>query len=573
MASFDLVIKDGLVFDGRRSPRFRGDIGIADGVITAIGSLRASDGRRVIDASGLNVAPGFIDLHTHYDSQLFWDPYCSISGWHGVTSIVIGNCGFGFAPVEPEGRERAMQTMSRNEAVPVPCMEQGMPWDWVTFPEFLGSVRRAPKAINVMALVPLTPLMVWTMGLDRAKAGALPSDAEHDEMKRLLGEAMDAGARGYSAQRMGPRSIQRDYDGTPMVTDIMHDETMLALGEVLADRRDGIIQYMYTTLGEEGVPVGPAGIGYASARVKQHVEALAAVSGAPIIFNQLNPSPVTGPALEWLASCRERGLRIYGQGNTFVSSSISGNLDENPALLDFSLAWCEATTGSHDDVVRKISDPATRDKIRADRGTVESSIGPMGSWMLRRGVTEETARFDGMRLHDIAEATGADDLVDVFCDLTLAGDLRTVWSWTFDQVNLDVIKQLIDDTYVLPGISDGGAHTKFLTAGNYGTGWLSKYVRDLEWLSLEDAHWRLSGLPGFCAGFGSRGTLVEGAPADIIVYDHERLSTGTQEVAQDYPGGEWRLITRPTGYRHILVNGEVIVEDDKETGAYAGAVL
>src|SRR5262249_26511647 len=154
--------------------------------------------------------------------------YCSISGWHGVTSVVIGNCGFGFAPVAPSHREGAMLSMTRNEAVPLECMQQGMPWDWVTFPEFLGSVERTPKSVNVAALMPLTPLMIWTMGLERAKAGELPTTDEHAEMQRLLHEAMDAGARGFSAQRMGPKSIQRDYDGTPMVTDIMHDETMLA---------------------------------------------------------------------------------------------------------------------------------------------------------------------------------------------------------------------------------------------------------------------------------------------------------------------------------------------------------
>jgi N-acyl-D-aspartate/D-glutamate deacylase len=571
--TFDLVIKDGMIFDGRRSPRFRGDIGITDGIIAAIGRLRSSDGERVLDASGLNVAPGFIDLHTHYDSQLFWDPYCSISGWHGVTSVVIGNCGFGFAPVEPEGRERAMLTMTRNEAVPVPCMEQGMPWDWVTFPEFLGSVRRAEKSVNVMALLPLTPLMTWTMGLDRAKAGELPTDEEHADMKRLLHEAMDAGARGFSAQRMGPLSIQRDYDGTPMVTDIMHDETMLALGEVLFERGDGFVEYTYAALGEEGVPIGPAGIGYANPRVQEHVEALARISGAPVIFNQLNPVPRTEHTLRWLASCRDRGLRIYGQGNTFTAGSISGNLDENPALLDFSLAWCDATTGSHDDVMRKLALPGVRDRIRADLVTTESSIGPMATWMLRTGATPETARFNGLRLHDIAEAVGGADFVDLFCDLTLADELRTVWAWTFDQVDLSSIKQLIDDIYVLPGVSDGGAHTKFLTAGNYGTGWLARYVRDLEWLSLEEAHWRLSGLPAFCAGFGRRGTLVEGAPADIVIYDHERLSEGSQEVATDYPGGEWRLVTRPTGYRYVLVNGSVTIEDDRETRVPSGTLL
>ncbi len=575
MASFDLIIQNGLIFDGNRSPRFRGDIGIADGIITAIGKLRASEARRVIDAHGLHVAPGFIDLHTHYDSQLFWDPYCSISGWHGVTSVVIGNCGFGFAPVEPDDRERAMLTMTRNEAVPVACMKQGMPWDWVTFPEFLGSVARTPKSVNVMALMPLTPLMMWTMGFERAKGGELPTEDEHTEMQRLLEEAMDAGARGFSAQRMGPRSIQRDYDGTPMVTDIMHDETMLALGEVMTGRNGGFIQYLYATLGEEGVPLGPAGIGYASPRVQRHVEQLATVSGAPIIFNQLNSMPQTVDTLSWLQRCRDGGLRIYGQGNTFVNGSISGNLDENPALLDpASLVWTEATTGTHEEVLGKIADPAMRDKIRADMSTIESSIGPMATWMLRNGATEQTARFDGLRLYDIAQALDRKDLVDLFCDLLLMDDLRTVWAWTFDGVDLGQMKeQLIDDIYVLPGVSDGGAHTKFLTAGNYGTGWLATYVRELGWLSLEEAHWRLSGLPAFCTGFGRRGTLVEGAPADILVYDYEKLSDGAQEVATDYPAGEWRLVTRPTGYRYVLVNGAVTIEDDRETGVPAGSLL
>ncbi len=134
MAEFDLVIKNGMVVDGRRMPRYRADVGIKAGKIAEIGQLRASDGSRVLDATGLIVAPGFVDLHTHYDAQIFWDPYCTISGWHGVTSVVIGNCGIGFAPVRPEMREQAMRSMSRQEAIPLEVMQAGMPWDWVTFP-------------------------------------------------------------------------------------------------------------------------------------------------------------------------------------------------------------------------------------------------------------------------------------------------------------------------------------------------------------------------------------------------------------------------------------------------------
>src|ERR1700674_5627147 len=158
MLRFDTVVKNGTLIDGTRAPRYRGDIGIKNGWIVEIGNLDAGDSAREIDASGLIIAPGFIDLHTHYDAQVFWDPYCSISGWHGVTSVAIGNCGFGFAPVGPEMMDRVMCSLTHNEAIPIECMQLGMPWDWVTFPEFLDSVERTPKAINVLSSMPLSPL-------------------------------------------------------------------------------------------------------------------------------------------------------------------------------------------------------------------------------------------------------------------------------------------------------------------------------------------------------------------------------------------------------------------------------
>src|SRR5437899_2513869 len=168
---YDVVLRGGTIIDGTRMPRYRGDVGIADGRITALGRLSDQEAARVIDVDGLIVAPGFVDLHTHYDAQVFWDPYCSLSGWHGVTSVVIGNCGFGFAPVLPELRERSMLSMTRNEAISLDAMRAGMPWDWVTFPDFLDSLERTAKSVNLLPYVPLTPLLVWVMGLERAKAG------------------------------------------------------------------------------------------------------------------------------------------------------------------------------------------------------------------------------------------------------------------------------------------------------------------------------------------------------------------------------------------------------------------
>src|SRR3954471_17508348 len=166
MTTYDTIIAGGTVVDGTRAQRLRADVGIVDGRIAAIGRLSPTDADEVLDAEGMIVAPGHVDLHTHYDAQLFWDPYCTLSGWHGVTSVVIGNCGFGFAPVRPEDRERAMRSMTRVEAIPYGAMKAGLPWDWVTFPEFLDRLDRLPKGLNMLSYVPLNPLLVHVMGYE-----------------------------------------------------------------------------------------------------------------------------------------------------------------------------------------------------------------------------------------------------------------------------------------------------------------------------------------------------------------------------------------------------------------------
>src|SRR5258705_1637459 len=199
---YDVVVKDGLIFDGTGAPRVRGDVGITAGRIAAIGRVDASDAGEVIDAHGMHIAPGFVDLHTHYDAQVFWDPYLTLSGWHGITSVAIGNCGFGFAPVEPELRESAMRSMTRVEAIPYDSMRLGMPWDWVTFPEYLDSLDATPKALNVLPYVRVDPMLVHVLGLHDAKAGRRPTDEEHARLAKMLHESMDAGGCGWSAQRL-----------------------------------------------------------------------------------------------------------------------------------------------------------------------------------------------------------------------------------------------------------------------------------------------------------------------------------------------------------------------------------
>src|SRR5215216_3426619 len=246
MASYDIHIKGGTIVDGTRVPRYRGDLWIKDGKVAQVGGRADGSADKTIDADGLIVAPGFIDLHTHYDAQVRWDPYCTTSGWHGVTSLVLGNCGFGFAPVKPQFRDRSMLTMTRTEAIPYESMKQGMTWDWETIPEYLDSLDRSPLGVNVIQYMPTASLMTYVMGLEAAKTRpATPQ--ERKEMQRLLHEGMDAGLCGFSIQRLGPDSVQADFDGTPMVTDTMIDDDIFALAEVLRERDEGFIQLTQAT--------------------------------------------------------------------------------------------------------------------------------------------------------------------------------------------------------------------------------------------------------------------------------------------------------------------------------------
>src|SRR5712675_3150548 len=246
MPEFDIHIKGGTIVDGTRVPRYQGDLWIKDGKIAQLGGRAVGSAKKTIDAGGLIVAPGFVDLHTHYDAQIRWDPYCTISGWHGVTSLVLGNCGFGFAPVKPDFRERSMLTMTRTEAIPYSAMKAGMNWDWETIPEYMDSLDRAPKGVNCIQYMPTASLMTYVMGLDAAKS-RVATEKERAEMARLLDEGMDAGLCGFSIQRLGKDSVQADFDGSPMVTDTMCDEDIFNLARVLRKRDEGFMEITQAT--------------------------------------------------------------------------------------------------------------------------------------------------------------------------------------------------------------------------------------------------------------------------------------------------------------------------------------
>ncbi|MGH7948933.1 MAG: N-acyl-D-amino-acid deacylase family protein [Candidatus Binataceae bacterium] len=572
MAEFDILIKNGTVVDGTRVPRYRADVWIRDGKVAQIGGRAPGFAKRTIDADGLIVAPGFVDLHTHYDAQIRWDPYCTISGWHGVTSVVLGNCGFGFAPVKPNFRERSMLMMTRTEAIPYSAMQAGMKWDWETLPEYLDSLDRTPKGVNCIQYLPTASMMTYVMGLEAAKTRPADED-ERAEMRRLLHEGMDAGLCGFSIQRLGPNSVQADFDGSPMVTDTMCDDDIFNLAQVLRERDEGFIQ-----------------ITQAAGHIKDDlafVERLAAAAQRPILHNVIaptrkDPNPHR-KSLAWLKRCREKGLPIFGQTAT-IRTGFAFTL-ENWNLYDASEAWRSVTTGTKEEKLAKMRDPALREAIKREHDeanrrleVIQAGVGGPIRHLLVQWANDkpELEKYVGKSVGQIAEEEGKHQ-IDVMLDLSIAGDLKVEFLGPNRGFNADFMAEMTNDSpYTFPGVSDGGAHTKFFTGGAFTTDYLGWLVRDEQKITLEEAHYRLSALPAHAAGFRDRGVLREGAWADVVVYDLRGLAVRPDwvgEIVHDFPGGEWRRVQHAEGYRAIIVNGEMTFDEGRATGATPGKLL
>ncbi len=569
MPTYDTVIKDGTIFDGLRTPRFRSDVAIRDGRIAAIGNVDAGAAREVIDASGKHVAPGVVDLHTHYDSQVFWDPWCTMSGWHGVTSVVIGNCGFGFAPCRPEDRDRAMLAVSRNEAVPLKTMRAGMPWDWVTFPEFLDSVDRTAKGVNVMAFFPLAPLYGYVAGIDLAKARRV-TDEQLEAMCGLLVEGLQVGACGWSAQISGEiGNVQLDYDGTPMVTDCMTDREVVAFSRALRSVGRGVIQLT-------------GSLDTAALMAKE--------SGRPIIWNALLADGALNQhggaayshrdAIKQLAYYNEEeGLRIYAQALT--TNFVSEFTFEDYNLLDTIPVWKEALLGSVEEKRAKLADSERRQgmkEIHEARGGLFGAGYALNeirvNWVSSDtpNAQEIKERYEGFTIGEIAAREGKHP-IDAMLDIAVTGALKVGFATKLLETPPQSMKEIATSPVALPGVSDGGAHTKFVTTARYPTELLSYWVREQEIMPLEEAHWRLSYYPAMAAGLRDRGAIREGLPADIVVYDFERLDSGPQERLWDYPAGEMRLVQKASGYERILVNGVTTFIDGECTNETPGHLL
>jgi N-acyl-D-aspartate/D-glutamate deacylase len=562
MVHFDTLIRNGRIIDGTGAAGFDSDLGIINGRIAAIGKLQRTTADQVIEADGKTVAPGFIDSHTHYDIQLYWDPYCSTSGEHGVTTVVTCNCGFGLAPCRLQDRIRYMRMMDTTEEIPFDTSSKFVSWTWESFPEYLAELRRIPKGVNVMSFMPFNPLLIYVMG-DAVKRRR-PNTEELQQMRDLLSAAMDAGACGISMSYMGKGNNHTDADGSDMPTDVMHPDDAIAVCEVLKERGDGIIQCLSQ--------IGRIGDRTMSARLAKEV-------GRPVLHNVFESNTRDPGSVErdlaWLAELEAQKLDVYvlsfmnrawGEGSF---KSMAASLSSDPGVREIFALDSDAQK------IALLGDTEFRARWRASYSS-ESLIGTPIETTVITDLPDnpEIAGLIGRSFGELAAERGVhvvDVLAEVAYQTRMNFRIKTV-VFNGAEPNPHAAKRLLSNPRVIPGNSDGGAHIKSTSMGNYTTDLLLWLSRETRLLSQEEMHYRMSCLPARALQLQDRGVLRTGYAADIILYDLEKLYFDRKgyTLMHDLPDGDWRLVARSGGYAYTLVNGVVTHVDGRPTGATPG---
>ncbi|VWX50588.1 amidohydrolase family protein [Novosphingobium sp. 9U] len=573
MQDYDLIIRNGTIIDGTKQPRRKADLAVLKGKIVKIGSLGDATAKREIDATGRIVSPGVIDPHTHYDAPLHWDPYVTSSSWHGTTTIVMGNCGFGYAPCRPADRDRYMWMMVNTEQIPYESQRTALNWSWETFPEWMENLRNIPKGVNVGMFLPLNPLLVYVKS-DEVKSRPT-TDAERQRMGELLNEAMDAGALGFSLSLLGNGNGHVDYDGTPVPTDVMDTEDAYYLAGVMRERGEGVIQSLVEIRMESRREIS---------------ENLARISGRPVIHNVItvvdgtaNPTPeelkITNrwrEQLEWVDRAEAEGLEIYLQsialrGWAEFKIEDSTLFNAIPVLEEF--AHCRTNEAR----MAIAEDPEWRARAReAYRDEQFVSIGGgFEKYVLANAYGHPVyQKYVGQTIGQIVEAEGRHK-VDVFFDILVQTKMQVDFKLTEAQSkDGEKVEQVLRHPRVIPGASDGGAHVKQFVGGHYPSDLIGWMVKEDGRIPLEDMHHMLSARPARLLGLQDRGLLIEGYAADIVVYDLEELGFDTTYViAHDLPGGDWRRTVPARGVDYVLVNGTVIMDHGQPSGDYPGQVV
>jgi N-acyl-D-amino-acid deacylase len=562
---YDIKIVGADIVDGTGSARLRGDVGVKDGRIVALGEAPGT-AAQTIEAAGMVVSPGFVDIHTHYDAQVLWDPMLTISPWHGVTSVVVGNCGFGVAPTKPEHRDLVLRTLERVEGMSLAALKAGIGADWPfeTFPQYMDALDRQPLGINVAVMVGHTPVRLSVMGDEATLRAATP--AEVGEMKAIVAEAMAAGAVGFATS---VSKVHIGYSGRPVPSRLAEFGEMLEIADAVGKSGHGIIHY--------NVGRDPRWDEY---------EALHHKSGRPVIWTALLAGSL-GPGshraqLEKSGEQIARGLPIYPQG---ACRPIQIEFDfRSPVVFD-TWASFESAREAADEATRRAlyGDPAFRARVKRQA----AGRGPDDAWFAGKEDEGDTRRASfkdftiawaedatliERKLADLARERGIDP-VDLMLDLALDSDLRLRFRVSLLNFVEEEVREIVQDPNVLIALGDGGAHMSQLCDACYTTHLLGHWVREKKAIALEQAVHQLTARPADIFGLVDRGRLAIGMPADIVVFDPETVGARPLERVYDLPAGEDRLISRPSGVKAVLVNGTLLPEPGQVPEKPSGKLL
>jgi len=560
---YDLVIRNGMVIDGTGLPRYRADVGVRHGRIVTIGRIRER-ARDVIDADGQVVTPGFVDGHTHMDAQIFWDPLGTSSCWHGITSVVMGNCGFTLAPCAASDKHFVVRNLQRAEDIPPAAMEAGIEWRWTTFPEFLDCLESLPKGINYAGYLGHSALRTYVMGERAFEQPAGEDDLR--AMERELRDAIRAGAIGFTTSRSPSHETP---DGRPVASRLATWAEVRRLVGVMGDLNAGLFE-----LAGEGVDriVGDPALRDYHVRLRD----LAVDTGRPVTFGVFSRREVPDVWRAYLALLDETaaaGGRMFGQVH---SRSLSALLSFRTQLpFDDLPVWRDVRALPLAEQRRKLRDPDLRRRLieatnePSDRRAIGTEAQPADyDWILVFDTVEGPHRT----VAAVARERGAHP-AETMIDLALAKDLDLFFLQPVANEDQDAALELMRHPRTVTTFSDSGAHVSQLMDSSLQTHVLSHWVRAKQAFTLEQAVRMLTLVPATLWGFADRGLIREGMAADLVVFDPDTIAAEMPEVVDDLPAGARRLIQRTRGIAATVVNGEILLRDGKHTEALAGQLL
>jgi N-acyl-D-aspartate/D-glutamate deacylase len=545
----DLVIRNATLFDGGKAAGKRGDLAVAGGRIAEIGASVGA-GREEIDADGLALMPGIVDSHTHYDAQATWDPGLTPSPSLGVTTVVIGNCGFTIAPCKPGDRDLTLRNLTHVEGMALEVLRQGVTWDFESFPEYLAALERRGAVLNIAAFIGHSSVRTWVMGAAATERTA--TAAEVAEMRAIVADAMAAGAVGFATSTAGQHNGE---GGVPMPSRLADEAELRALAGAMGEAGRGV--FMLTKGSGTTVPF---------------LESLAAESGRPVMIaallhNSTQPEQTFGDLAE-IGAAQARGHRLYGQVSC-CPLTMDFTL-RSPYLFEGLPGWKPAMAVEGAALAAVYADPSFRAGVKADLENTEAVRLFNGEWDKLNLLEAATAEYRDLEHRDLAALAAADGKhpLDWMLDCALAEDLDTVFTAVLLNSDEDAVGRMLRDPHASIALSDAGAHLTFFCDAGFGLYLMGHWARELGVLTLEEAVWQLTGRPAEIFGIPGRGLLKPGYAADLLLFDPATVGRGPKQRVHDLPGGAPRLTTPAIGIHGVWVNGTKVAD---ETGARADA--